>query len=506
MKKIALRLVRPLAAALIGASTTLAFAPYSLWPIALISPLLLILLLHKQSAKQALAIGYFWGLGQFTTGVSWVYVSIATFGGMPLAANLFLMGLLIAYLAIYTGLFAWSLNKFFPALTLSRFLLAAPALWLVTDWLRGWVLTGFPWLWLGYSQISSPLSSFAPIGGVEMITLAILICAGATSLAILSKRWSLLLIPLVVLGLGYGLKNVNWVTPAPSTATNFALVQGDIAQASKWLPQNRWPIIDKYTSLTEKYWGSDIVVWSEAAIPALEYEVSPFLKGLDEAVKKHDSALITGVINRTQSGNFYNSILAIGKTPYGPYKYDPEKRYHKHHLLPFGEYVPFENLLRPLAPFFDLPMSSFSPGAYIQPNIVANGRYFAPALCYEILFGNQVRQNVTRKTDFILTMSNDAWFGHSIGPLQHMQIAQMRALELGKPLIRSTNNGVTAVTNYKGQIIAKLPSFEVGVLKVKVASTKGETPYWYVGTYPLYGWAALCLVLSSWWQRKRRHQ
>ncbi|MGF1739581.1 apolipoprotein N-acyltransferase [Vibrio profundum] len=495
---------RPLAAALVGASTTLAFAPYHLWPIAVISPILLLLLIHQRSPKQALGIGYAWGFGQFTTGVSWVYVSIATFGGMPLIANLFVMGLLIAYLAIYTGLFTWSLNKFFSAPNLSRFLLAAPALWLVTDWLRGWVMTGFPWLWLGYSQIDSPLASFAPIGGVELITLALVLSSGAIALAILSKRWSLVLIPAVIFSLGFGLRNINWVTPDPASQTTLALVQGNIDQAHKWIPDQRWPIIDKYTVLTEKNWGSDIVIWPEAAIPAIEYDIRPFLKGLDAAARKHDSSIITGIIDQSKSGKFYNSILTVGDTENGAYHYDPAQRYHKHHLLPFGEFVPFESLLRPMAKLFDLPMSSFSRGPYIQPNLVANGRYFAAALCYEIIFGNQVRENVTKKTNFILTLSNDAWFGHSIGPVQHMQIARMRALELGKPLIRSTNNGITAVTDFKGKIIKKLPSFTTGVLKTTITSTKGETPYWYVGPYPLYLLAGVFLVLARRWQKIRR--
>lgn len=205
------------------------------------------------------------------------------------------------------------------------------------------------------------------------------------------------------------------------------------------------------------------------------------------------SAIITGIINKTEAGEYYNSILVVGQTPYGDYEMDLDERYHKHHLLPFGEFVPFGELLRPLAPFFNLPMSSFSRGAYVQPNIIANGMHLAPALCYEIIFGEQVRQNVTDDTDFLLTLSNDAWFGRSIGPLQHMEIARMRALELGLPLIRSTNNGVTAVTDHKGQIIAQIPQFETAVLRADVTPTDGTTWYREVGTWPLYVWVLACL-------------
>ncbi len=204
----------------------------------------------------------------------------------------------------------------------------------------------------------------------------------------------------------------------------------------------------------------------------------------------NNSAIITGVVNQGKDGQFYNSILSLGVNPYGDYSFDMDKRYHKHHLLPFGEFVPFEDVLRPLAPFFNLPMSSFSRGDFIQPNIVANGKHMDPALCYEIIFSEQVRQNVTDDTDFILTLSNDAWFGHSIGPLQHMEIARMRALELGKPLIRSTNNGVTAVTDHKGKVIEQIPQFETAVLRAELVPTDGQTPYRIVGTwYSVYlGW------------------
>ncbi|EGA68032.1 apolipoprotein N-acyltransferase [Vibrio sinaloensis DSM 21326] len=490
------RLKRPLAAVFVGAITTLAFAPYQLWPLAILSPVLLLLLIEKQSAKQALWIGYAWGVGQFATGISWVHISIDNFGGMPKIASVFLMTLLIGYLAIYSALFAWALNRFFPRSNRIRLLLIAPVLWLVTDWLRGWVMTGFPWLWLGYSQIESPLANFAPLGGVELITFLLILSAGAISYAVLHRQWMQLLIPAIILSAGFGLKAEHWVTPNPDSTTKLALIQGNIAQELKWLPSERWPTIMKYTDLTRENWDADIIIWPEAAIPAFEFEIASFLRNLDSAAKLNHSAVITGVVNQGEDRKFYNSILTVGETGYGDYSYNMEQRYHKHHLLPFGEFVPFETILRPLAPFFNLPMSSFSRGDFVQPNIDANGKHMAPALCYEIIFNEQVRQNVTPDTDFILTLSNDAWFGSSIGPLQHMEIARMRALELGKPVVRSTNNGVTAVTDYRGNIIAQIPQFETAVLRAEITSTDGQTPYRQFGTWPLYIWVVLSLVLG----------
>ncbi len=498
------RLKRPLLAAFVGASTTLAFAPYQLWPIAILSPAILLILIANQTPKRALWIGYSWGLGQFASGVSWVYVSISGFGGMPLIANLFLMGLLVAYLAVYSALFAWLKSKLFPQFTLSATLLATPALWLVTDWLRGWVMTGFPWLWLGYSQIDAPLASFAPVGGVELITLFILICAGSLAYAWIHKQWLMVVIPAVLLSAGFGVRHYDWVTPRLQDVTKVALIQGNVDQKQKWLPTQRWPTIMKYTDLTRENWDADIIVWPEAAIPAFEIEVTSFLRNLDSAAKINHSAVITGVVNQTEDREFYNSILSLGTTPYGEYSFDLKERYHKHHLLPFGEFVPFENILRPLAPFFNLPMSSFSRGDFVQPNIVANGMHVAPALCYEIIFNEQVRQNITDETDFILTLSNDAWFGKSIGPLQHMEISRMRALEVGKPLIRATNNGVTAVTDHKGNIVELVPQFETAVLRAELTPTDGNTPYRIAGTWPLYFWVVFSLLFAYWRARKRK--
>lgn len=498
------RIGRPLLAAFIGATTTLAFAPFSYWPIAIFSPFLLLLLLNKQSTKAGFFIAFAWGLGQFGTGINWVHVSIDTFGGMPKIASITLMTLLVTYLAIYPALFGALLNRFFPKTNTQRLVIAAPIIWLITDWLRGWVMTGFPWLWLGYSQIDSPLKAYAPVSGVEAITLMLWLIAGSLALVVMTRKWGYLAIPALVFTLAFGLNQVSWVKPDPSTKTSFALIQGNIDQKMKWVPSHRWPTLMKYTDISRDNWGTDIIIWPEAAIPALESDLPAFLHNLDTAAKANNSALITGVLSQDDMGGFYNNVLTLGQNGLGPYDYDTAKRYSKHHLLPFGEFVPFGDLLRPIAPLFNLPMSSFQRGDFIQPNLVANGRHLVAALCYEIIFSEQVRQNVTPDTDFILTLSNDAWFGHSIGPLQHMEIARMRALELGKPLIRATNNGVTAVTDYKGRITKQVPQFQTEVLKADVTSTSGNTPYRSLGSWLLYLWCVIGLAATLY--RRKQNQ
>ncbi|MDV7104795.1 apolipoprotein N-acyltransferase [Vibrio sp. TH_r3] len=507
MTKQAHRLLRPLLAAFIGGSTTLAFAPFQLWPIAIISPLLLLLLIAKQQHKAAAFTGFMWGFGQFAVGISWVHISIDTFGGMPKAASLLLMLLLVSYLAVYPAIFATLLNRFFPRHNAIRYLLAAPSLWLLVDWARGWVFTGFPWLWLGYSQIESPLSNLAPIGGVQLITLAVILSAASIVYATIQKKPIVLILPLVIFISSYVLKSIHWVTPDKSTLTSFALIQGNIAQEKKWLPSERMPTLMKFLDLSRVNWDADIIVWPEAAIPALESELPAFLLNVDKAARNNQTALITGVITQNSSGNYYNSVITLGDTPSGEYNYQTQPRYNKHHLLPFGEFVPFADILRPIAPFFNLPMSSFNRGDFIQDNIVAKGKHLVTALCYEIIFGEQVRQNINNDTDFILTLSNDAWFGDSIGPLQHMEIAQMRALETGKPVIRATNNGLTAITDYRGKVIAQVPQFSTEVLRAKVMSTEGKTPYLIIGDWPVIGFilfSTLCMMINILFVRKSR--
>lgn len=483
-------------AALSGALATLSFAPYNYWFLAPLSLFAFFFLLQQQTVKRSALIGFLWGLGLFGTGISWVHVSIDTFGGMPKIASLFLMTLLISYLALFPAAFGALFNRVNRGRPFHQLLLSGPVLWLLLDWFRGWFLTGFPWLWLGYSQIDSPLAPIAPILGVEGITLALVLISASLVAATYYRNWRPLLLPALIIGLGSLAGSIRWVTPDPDNSVDVALIQGNVPQELKWLPSQRWPTLMTYTDLTRENWDADLIIWPEAAIPALETQVPTFLQNLDSAARHNQSTVITGVLDQKTNGEYFNNILTLGMNSDGPYQYEAATRYSKHHLLPFGEFVPFGDLLRPLAPFFNLPMSSFSRGDYIQPNLEANGYSLAPALCYEIAFSEQVRQNVDSDTELLLTLSNDAWFGRSIGPFQHMEIAQMRSLELGKPLLRATNNGVTGVVDHQGKIIKQIPQFETAVLRTTVVPTKGLTPYTSLGSWPLYFYILWSLALS----------
>ncbi|MGB3725892.1 MAG: apolipoprotein N-acyltransferase [Glaciecola sp.] len=490
--------------ALLGASLTFAFAPFDYWYLLfLVLPMVIYTLFSLNTSLFWPAWSF--GFGYFGAGISWVHVSIAEFGGLPLIASLLLMAILCAYLALYPALTFWLLGKYMPR---RLWPLSLPFAWMLMEYLRARVLTGFPWLSIAYSQSNSVLSAYLPVVGETGLSVLIITACCALAFAIKQRNYVIGVSPIIVLFVGaLTLQNVNWVTTTDSTRS-VALVQGNIEQSMRWQPELDEMTINKYLALTDPYWQHDIVIWPEAALPSLESLSSTTLKHLDQLATLTNTGFITGVVDYNLDTNIaYNSLLALGidnTINSEPYAYQHSKRFSKHHLLPIGEFVPFEDLLRPLAPIFDLPMSSFTRGEYVQNNLVVNNTSLVPAICFEIAFPKQIAANLQAATHAIVTVSNDAWFGDSHGPHQHLQIAQVRAKEFGLPVLRATNNGVTAIVDHTGNIVDQLPQFSAQVLSSNINLVNGKTPYRIWGDLPVMFLSIFSLFIAFWLLYKQK--
>lgn len=491
-----------------GLLNTFAFAPYQWHALPLLTLTLLAFVLRQsQTAGQAAWFAYCYGLGWFGLGISWVHVSIATFGGMPLIASLGIMALLVAYLSLFPALAAYLAARLAKGQPTYWPLLLAIC-WTFSENLRSWVLTGFPWLSLGYSQTDAFLGSYAPLIGETGITVILVFAAGSfaaiwrqqqarsTQVQLAATAVLLALSPLLSLFKGW---------QATGAQVSVALVQGNIRQELRWAPEQELPTMKKYMQLTRPHLADRLVIWPEAAIPQLEPDAQAYLFNLDLLAAENRAAVVTGILDLKRNGDAFNGMIVVGDTGTKGqiYHYETSNRYQKHQLLPIGEFVPFEGFLRDVAPFFDLPNSSFARGEWLQPNLQAKGYQLLAALCFEIAFPRQIRANFSDDTHLLLTVSNDAWFGDSHGPWQHLEIARMRALEFGRPLLRATNNGVTAAIGADGQVLGQLPQFEDGVLTLEVPLTQGRTLYSLFGDWPLY---LLCLAGATllFWRQRRQ--
>ena len=490
--------LRHIVLVLLGTSLTFAYSPYTLTYLPLLVLPCVVLLIKSLKPKQAFRAGFFFGLGWLGAGLSWILVSIDTYGGMPLIADIAVLGLLIAYLALFPALAFYSWRKLSLKVPYAYFSLVL--FWFLSEWLRGWLFTGFPWLQLGYTQTDAWLGGLASTIGQRGITAVLWFIALSIAAAVVGSlrcRIYAALMLLVFFTASYILPKLQPLHRT-DTKTSVLLVQGNISQTLKWQADQQWPNILRYLDLTRPNYQHDIIVWPESAITALEPYADDVLSTIDQSAAMNGAALISGIIDyQSTRDQFYNTMIVLGDESGidgfdTPYQYGSSNRYQKHHLLPIGEFVPFENLLRPIAPLFNLPMSSFQRGEYIQPNLLANGHRLAAAICYEIVFADQVRANVSADTDYLITVSNDTWFGDSHGPWQHMQIARMRAMELGRPLIRSTNNGVSAMTDEQGRIIAIAPQFKATTVSAELPVVRGTTLFQQWGNWP----ADLLAVLS----------
>ncbi len=467
-------------AALFGALLPLSLAPMNWWVIGLVCTACLCVLLRGVGPRRAFTLALAYGTAMFCTGATWVYVSIHEYGQAPWLLAGLLTGLFIIALALIFALpfsVYGLLNNDHP----NTVLLAFPGVWVLGEWLRGWILTGFPWLYLGYGHIDTWLSGWAPLFGVLAVS-----GFTAYSGALLALVWERkkfrtaigrgLFVGILIWGGGFYLSTKQWTSPQRDPLS-VALVQPNQPLLEKWMPDLLDSLLADFSETTAEHWDKDLIIWPEAGIARPKNDIEPFLESVDAQAREHDTVVITG-IPTYESGpegrSYYNSVIPLGNA---------SGAYDKRHLVPFGEYVPFEQWLRGLITFFDLPMSNFQPGPPQQPPITGGRVKIATVICYEVAYQALLADNAAA-ANLLLTVSNDTWFGNSLGPHQHLQIAQMRALENGKPMLRATNDGITAAIDEKGNILALLPRFRAGVLSTQVQPYSGATPFNQLGGSP----------------------
>ena len=504
MRSLARSFVRALPALMAGALVVLAFAPLGWFPLAFLSLAVLAGLLERaSSARAGFGLGFAWGLGAFLAGVSWLYIALERYGGMPPPLAALAIFLFCAFLALYPALAGACYARWRRGGMLRRAMFFA-ALWLLSEWLRGTLLTGFPWLSIGYSQTPpSPFAAYLPVIGVYGVGgliafvsgLAGVLCAQSIASPQMPRRPNVAIavawVMFILVG-GVPLSRHVWVEP-DGEALAVSLIQTNIEQSLKWDASKFGEMLNINAELVEAARGEVVVLPETALTTPIHWLPEGYLNRLTGIVGERGHSLVTGVFTYDE-GQYQNAAVVLGA--------DGGQVYAKRHLVPFGEYSP---------PFFgwfyrlvDIPMSRQRPGAKVQPPLVLSGRKIAVNICYEDVFGAELISSLPQ-AGLMLNLSNLAWYGDSLAQPQHLQIARVRAMESGRPMLRSTNTGMTALVLPDGSVPAVLPAFTRGVLEIELPAWRGLTPYARWGDALALGVALIILIgLRLFCSRTRR--
>lgn len=473
-----------------GGVGVLAFAPFDL---GLVAPLTLAVLFHlwRYPARPGLNAwtGLAFGLGLMGPGVFWIRISIAQFGGVVPVFAVTITLAFVLFMSTYYALAGW-LGERLRGRGEAWWLLAVlPATWVLVEWLRGWLLTGFPWLAMGYSQLDLPLAGFAPLLGVYGVSLLVAVSAGLIGL----WRHRSAVLALVLLWIaGASLQQIDWTQPS-GEAIRVSLLQGSIPQEQKWLRATRARSLQLYLDMTAAVPDSRLVIWPETAVAAFASEVEASLFApLHAELRAEGRDLLLGVVDGERDGVYHNAMLSLGASG--------RDRYHKRHLVPFGEYLPFDAWTRPVLDFLQIPMSNFAPGSDVPPLVTLAGQPVGIDICYEDAFAAEILRALPQAT-FLINASNDAWFGDSLAPHQHLEIARMRALETGRVLLRATNTGISAIIDERGRLLGTSPQFKQAILTDEIVPRSGTTPFVRWGNHAVVVLAVSMLLLGALRQR-----
>ncbi|MCI0749173.1 MAG: apolipoprotein N-acyltransferase [Nevskiales bacterium] len=472
----------------LGVLATLGFAPYGQWYLTLPALALLFSLLARTPPGRAALLGWLFGFAHFGTGVYWVYISTHVYGGAPVWLGVALALALSAGLAAFYAVF----SSVCTALDLFRRPVgwaAVPAVWVLLELIRGrYFFDGFPWLSLGELLLNTPLARLAPVLGVHGISAVVVLLAYALFRIGVEpdtrrRVWAgaVLLTPALTLLLP---KPSEWTKPEGNPMT-VALVQSDIRQDEKWLPSMRYEALVRHWRLTQQAWPADLVVWPEVALTQPYHQLREgFLADLDKQAAARNATVLLGILV-ADGDRHYNSVVAVGAA---------QGRYDKRHLVPFGEYFPIPGFLRPLMDVLGTPYEDFSVGAAQQVPLTAGGRRLAVSICFEDVFGDDVRRDA-RTAAYLVNVTNDAWFGRSSAPHQHLQFSRLRAMENGRWMARVANTGISALIDPDGKVVMRTSQFAQQVLRGTVQPRRGLTPYQRWGDAPLWGGSLVLLLI-----------
>ncbi|MGC2049506.1 MAG: apolipoprotein N-acyltransferase [Gallionella sp.] len=472
-------------ALLAGAVCVAGFAPFGIFPLPVLALVVLFALMHRADSPRAAAwLGFSFGLGLFSAGISWIYVALHDYGNMPVLLAAPATLLFSGFLALFPAL-AGYVQARIPVREGLHLVLVMPASWVLTEWVRGTIFTGFPWLTLGYAHSNSPLAGYAPLFGVYGVSLVAAVSAGLLA-SMVKVRWGIqgktaFVILVALWSGGAALRAVEWTQPN-GEPFSVALLQGNIPQHLKFNEDALVGTLETYRRLALQS-DARLTVLPETALPLLRYEVPQILiEQLRDHARQNGGDVVIGSFDRDQGG-YYNSVFTLGEAD--------EQRYHKHHLVVFGEFIP----LRPLLGWFingvlNIPMGDLARGGEDQPPLNVAGQQVAPDICYEDVFGEEVIRHLPQAS-VLLNLTNDAWYGDSHAAAQHNQIAQMRALETGRMMLRATNTGVTSIIGTDGKVLQQLPQHRQAVLLGMAQGYTGITPY------ARWGNAAVMLLIAA---------
>ena len=491
----------------LGALSVLGFAPFYIFPIPIFAIAGLCYFWAKVSTPAgAWLLGFSYGLGLYCVGIYWIYISLHDFGGMPWWFAGFSTFCLCAFMALFVGLVGY-FGKKLGTKNMDWLWLSVPVLWGLSDWIRSWIFTGFPWLTMGYSQVpQSPLAGYMPlvgVYGVSVITVFVAALVGywlANSLqSPIWKRNSVAALTLIVVG-GFILKAVEWTTPI-GAPTKVALIQGNIAQDTKWSPESAQSTINQYLDMA-KASTAKLIILPETALPVLSSQLDPSITvALTAHAKQNNGDIIVGMVEYNEAtsnapSEYFNSALSFGSAP--------TQVYSKNHLVPFGEFIPLKQVFGWIyRDYLHMPLSDLSRGGVNQKPMRLVNQKVAVNICYEDVFGEEIIRQLPAAT-LLINISNDAWYGQSYAAYQHMQFSQARALETGRMMLRATNTGATAAIDNHGYVLAHLPHFTKATLNVMAQGYTGSTPYIVWGNWPFIVFCFSVLAYLLW--RKRRSQ